>query len=85
MNQSLNSSLSPSILFKDYAKPVNWIENWLVVLNGDNGEGIDIFYALELNNNPGNYVLIVDQRKRAGHLSIPKAINKAHAVVENHR
>lgn len=86
MNEPLNDSLPASILFKDYLRPVNWIKNGLVVLNGDNGKGIDIFYTLEVEENPGNYVLIADQRKRVqGHLNIPEAINKARALLQNNK
>jgi hypothetical protein len=86
MNEPLNNSLPASILFKNYPRPVNWIKNGLVVLSGDNGKGIDIFYTLELDENPGNYVLIADQRKRVqGQLNIPEAINKAHVVLQNNR
>jgi hypothetical protein len=86
MNEALNDSLPASILLKDYPRPVNWIKNGLVVLNGDNGKGIDIFYTLELYGNPGNYVLIADQRKRVqGDLNVPEAINKARAVLQNNR
>ena len=83
MNGPLNDSLPALILLKDYPRPVNWIEEGLVILTGDNGKGIDIFYALELDKNPGNYVLIADQRKRVhGHLNIPQTINTARAVLQ---
>ena len=86
MNEPLNDSLPASILFKDYPRPVNWIKNGLVVLNVDNGKGIDIFYTLELDGNPGNYVLIADQRKRVqGYLNMPEAIKKARAVLQNNQ
>ena len=75
MNEPLNDSLPASILF-----------NGLVVLNVDNGKGIDIFYTLELDGNPGNYVLIADQRKRVqGYLNMPEAIKKARAVLQNNQ
>ena len=83
MNEPLNDSLPASILLKDYPRPVNWIEEGLVVLNGNNGKGIDIFYTLELDKNPSNYFLIADQRKRVhGHLNIPRTINTARAVLQ---
>jgi len=84
MNEPLNDSLPASILCKNYPRPVNWIKNGLVVLNGDTGKGIDFFYTLELDGNPGNYVLIADQRKRVqGHLNVPEAISKARTVLQN--
>mmetsp|Transcript_19054 Transcript_19054/g.52211 ORF Transcript_19054/g.52211 Transcript_19054/m.52211 type:complete len:147 (+) Transcript_19054:879-1319(+) len=84
MKGPLHDSSSASILFQDCAKPVHWIEEGLVVWNGGNGKGIDIFYMLEPDHNPGNNVLIADRRKRVrGHLDVPEAINNARAVLQN--
>jgi hypothetical protein len=40
-----------------------------VVMNGSNGKGVDIFFALEKANHPG-YYLVTDQRKRVAVNSI---------------
>ncbi|KAI8823918.1 hypothetical protein BJ741DRAFT_633587 [Chytriomyces cf. hyalinus JEL632] len=46
---------------------VDWTEgpNLQVVLNGDGGPGVDIFFALKRKNDPG-YIVVLDQRKRLG-------------------
>ncbi|KAG9401989.1 hypothetical protein AC1031_007690 [Aphanomyces cochlioides] len=43
----------------------NWLTEGFVVINGDNGKGVDIFFALKKNNRDG-YVVCLDQRKRVG-------------------
>jgi hypothetical protein len=43
---------------------VSWLERGFVVLNGDSGRGLDVFFALELVDSPGKYCVFVDQRKR---------------------
>ncbi|TPX44665.1 hypothetical protein CcCBS67573_g10402 [Chytriomyces confervae] len=46
---------------------VDWTEGQYlqVVLNGDGGPGVDIFFALKRKNDPG-YIVVLDQRKRLG-------------------
>ena len=57
----------------------DWLQEGLVVVNGDNGAGVDIFYALELvGDEPNKYVLMTDQRKRVhGTLPVHDVIEKA--------
>ena len=44
---------------------VNWInpKKIQIVLNGENGQGVDIFFILKRSDHPG-YILILDQRRR---------------------
>jgi hypothetical protein len=59
------------------AEPINWVSTGVVVVNGENGKGIDIFYTLELHEHPGNYILVTDQRKRVtGNLAVNKTIKE---------
>jgi hypothetical protein len=46
---------------------VEWVggENLQVVLNGDDGAGVDIFFILERTDGSG-YIVVLDQRKRLG-------------------
>merc|ERR1712232_1221858 len=61
-DHKLDESLPTSIHFGDVGMTADWVQDGLVVLNGDNGEGIDIFYTLELKGDKGKHVLVVDQR-----------------------
>lgn len=46
---------------------VDWVdgENLQIVLNGDDGAGVDIFFLLKRADNSG-YIILLDQRKRLG-------------------
>lgn len=69
-----------SIHMEDEGREMNWVEKGLVVLNGENGKGIDIFYTLELagNSDKKKYVLVTDQRERVhGCIDVKETIKKA--------
>ncbi|KAF0698997.1 Aste57867_10419 [Aphanomyces stellatus] len=53
----------------------NWLTHGLVVINGDNGVGVDICFALKKYNQRG-YVVCEDQRKRTATSLDPKLISK---------
>ena len=77
--EMFSASTPESIRLVHEAKTVNWIKDGLIVLNGDNGKGIDIFYTLELaGDSRSKYVLVTDQRKRVhGTLDVKASIEKA--------
>ncbi|KAI3641955.1 hypothetical protein MIR68_000010 [Amoeboaphelidium protococcarum] len=57
---------SPIIVRKgNYNERHDWLKEGLVVINGEGGEGIDVFFALQKNSSDG-YVFFTDQRKRVG-------------------
>ena len=43
----------------------DWLKEGLVVINGEGGEGVDVFFVLQRMSSDG-YVLFTDQRKRVG-------------------
>ncbi|KAJ2999708.1 hypothetical protein HDV02_001951 [Globomyces sp. JEL0801] len=45
--------------------PVDWIESDFIyiVLNGENGPGVDLFFILKRQDKPNSYILLLDQRK----------------------
>ncbi|KAF0718239.1 Aste57867_1808 [Aphanomyces stellatus] len=53
----------------------NWLTDGLVVINGENGAGVDIFFALKKYNQQG-YVVCVDQRNSAATTLDSKLISK---------
>ena len=73
------ASSSPAVIhLKMEPRDTNWVSTGVVVINGDNGKGVDIFYTLELHDSPGKYLLVTDQRKRVkGGLDVSKAIKLA--------
>jgi hypothetical protein len=49
----------------NYNERHDWLKEGLVVINGEGGEGVDVFFALKKNSSDG-YVVFTDQRKRVG-------------------
>ena len=49
----------------NYNERHDWLKEGLMVINGEGGEGVDVFFALKKNSSDG-YVLFTDQRKRVG-------------------
>ncbi|KAI3643840.1 hypothetical protein MP228_010004 [Amoeboaphelidium protococcarum] len=43
----------------------DWLREGLVVVNGEGGQGVDLFFALQKQSSDG-YVVFTDQRKRVG-------------------
>lgn len=69
------SGISKTLPLSGYPqKTFNWVdeEDGYIVLNAENGAGVDIFFALKREDNPG-YVVCVDQRKRVAGSLGPKA------------
>ncbi|KAJ3028473.1 UNVERIFIED_CONTAM: hypothetical protein HDU68_001620 [Siphonaria sp. JEL0065] len=66
-----NEQYGPDILrvisHKNADITVDWVDdaNLQVVLNGDGGSGVDIFFALKREGEAG-YIVVLDQRKRLG-------------------
>jgi hypothetical protein len=60
----------------------NWLEDGLVVINGESGQGVDIFFSLKTVD--GKIIVITDQRKRdskkLGTLSINTLLEKAKII-----
>jgi hypothetical protein len=74
----LTGSSKATMLLENEIEEVDWISKGKVLVNGNNGKGVDVFYALELVRPPGKYVLVADQRKRVqGCLDVEKTIEKA--------
>jgi hypothetical protein len=73
----LCTSSPANIRLKNEADEINWVSTGVVVVNGENGKGVDIFYTLELQT-PSKYLLVTDQRKRVqGQLDANKTIKEA--------
>ena len=49
----------------NYNERHDWLKEGLVVINGEGGEGVDVFYVLQKKSSDG-YVVFTDQRKRVG-------------------
>ena len=61
----------------------NWVKGGVVLLNGENGKGIDKFFTFELCS--GGYVLLALQDKRVvGSLNILDTIQKARIDIREH-
>lgn len=65
----------------NYFEQYDWFDQGVVVLNGEGGTGVDLFFALEKGNSK-EYVVFVDQRKRVagnnlGPISVKKLLQKA--------
>jgi hypothetical protein len=61
----------------------NWVQGGVVLLNGENGKGIDKFFTFELCS--GGYVLLTLQDKRVvGSLNILDTIKKARIDIGKH-
>ena len=60
----INEKLVPKVGTKGHSNDKkNWRRDGWVILNGGGGEGVDIFFSLEMANGSGS-VVITDQRKR---------------------
>jgi hypothetical protein len=81
-NHALKTLSPAKIQLKGEAGITDWVSTGVVVVNGDNGKGVDIFYTLELRNSSGNYILVTDQRKRVqGNLNVNATIKKARVSI----
>jgi hypothetical protein len=76
-------NISARVSTKGYCdEKKNWLEEGWIVINGESGKGVDLFFSLSIYDKKKNeYVVITDQRKRSaksmGHLSIENLIKKA--------
>jgi hypothetical protein len=65
----------------------NWVDDGWIVINGERGKGVDLFFCLERVDSPG-IVVITDQRKRIpgyfGMKRIKAIVNKAKIVPKFH-
>ncbi|RKP17013.1 hypothetical protein ROZALSC1DRAFT_31147 [Rozella allomycis CSF55] len=73
----LSSQLGPSVKRKGRVDEVHdYLQEGIVVINGENGQGVDLFFALE--STQGGYILIDDQRKHdPGEQTVTNLIHKA--------
>ena len=55
-----------------YRERHDWLKEGYVVINGDGGKGVDLFFALKKVNSPDGYVVFADQRKRVGGSNLGK-------------
>ena len=54
---------------------LDWLKKGIVVINGENGRGVDVFFALKKAHSD-HFVLFADQRKRvAGNYMGPTVVN----------
>ncbi|KAI3635616.1 hypothetical protein MIR68_006254 [Amoeboaphelidium protococcarum] len=60
----------------------DWLNEGLVLINGEGGAGVDLFYALKKFDSDG-YVVITDQRKRSGGSDLGAA--RVNSLLENAR
>ncbi|KAI3632076.1 hypothetical protein MIR68_009912 [Amoeboaphelidium protococcarum] len=60
----------------------DWLNEGLVLINGEGGAGVDLFYALKKFESDG-YVVITDQRKRTGGSDLGAA--RLNSLLENAR
>jgi len=73
-NEKFSSSIGKQIGQSRHEQhKINWIEGdegiGSIVMNGKNGKGVDIFFALQCKSEAENYVICVDQRKKQFHVS----------------
>ncbi|EPZ34850.1 hypothetical protein O9G_001981 [Rozella allomycis CSF55] len=73
----LSSQLGSSVKRKGRVDEVHdYLQEGIVVINGENGQGVDPFFALE--STQGGYILINDQRKHdSGEQTVTNLIHKA--------
>jgi hypothetical protein len=81
------SDIGPEIGTKGYYDlKQNWIKGGWVVINGENGTGVDIFFSLEVTDKRRR-IIVTDQRKRAsqplGSNRITNLIERARIIPQN--
>ena len=64
----------------------NWIDDGWVVINGENGKGVDLFFSLKKSDMSGS-IIVTDQRKRVsgslGALRVSDLIENARILPKN--
>ena len=57
-----------------YNEQHDWLDEGLVVLNGEVGKGVDVFFALK--KPAGGYIVFIDQCKRVGGIILTVQLSK---------
>jgi hypothetical protein len=76
--------IGPEIGIKgDYDLKQNWIESGWIVINGENGTGVDIFFSLEVTDKRRR-IIITDQRNQPlGSNRVTDLIERARIIPQN--